>query len=41
MSVCKKVATLVAGAAVLLFGATGAMAITNGQPDGNNHPHVA
>jgi len=25
---------------VMLFGATGAMAITNGQPDGANHPYV-
>jgi hypothetical protein len=40
MSVCKRAATLVAAIAVLLFGATGAMAITNGQPDGNNHPYV-
>jgi hypothetical protein len=40
MSVCKRAATLVAAVAVLLFGATGAMAITNGQPDGTNHPYV-
>jgi hypothetical protein len=40
MSVCRRAATLVAAVAVLLFGATGAMAITNGQPDGNNHPYV-
>lgn len=40
MSVCRRAATLVAAVAVLLFGATGAMAITNGQPDGTNHPYV-
>jgi hypothetical protein len=40
MNVCRRAATLVAAIAVLLFGATGAMAITNGQPDGNNHPYV-
>lgn len=40
MNVCRRGATLVAAIAVLLFGATGAMAITNGQPDGNNHPYV-
>ena len=40
MKICRRAATLVAAIAVLLFGATGAMAITNGQPDGNNHPYV-
>jgi hypothetical protein len=40
MSVCRRAVTLIAAIAVLLFGATGAMAITNGQPDGNNHPYV-
>jgi hypothetical protein len=40
MSVCRRAATLVAVMAVLLFGASGAMAITNGVPDGNNHPYV-
>jgi hypothetical protein len=40
MNVFRRAATLVAAIAVLLFGATGAMAITNGQPDGNNHPYV-
>ena len=40
MSFCRRAATLVAAIAVLLFGATGAMAITNGQPDGTNHPYV-
>ncbi len=40
MNVSRRAATLVAAIAVLLFGATGAMAITNGQPDGNNHPYV-
>jgi hypothetical protein len=40
MTVCRRAATLVAAIAVLLFGATGAMAITNGQPDGTNHPYV-
>ena len=40
MSLCRRAATLVAVMAVLLFGASGAMAITNGVPDGNNHPYV-
>jgi hypothetical protein len=40
MNVCRRGATLLAAIAVLLFGASGAMAITNGQPDGNNHPYV-
>jgi hypothetical protein len=40
MRICKSAAALVVIAAVMLVGATGAMAITNGQPDGTNHPYV-
>jgi hypothetical protein len=40
MRICKRAAALIATAALVLFGASGAMAITNGQPDGDNHPYV-
>jgi len=40
MRICKRAVALVATVAVMLFGATGALAITNGQPDGENHPYV-
>ena len=40
MRIWKKAVTLVATAAIMLVGATGAGAITNGQPDGDNHPYV-
>jgi hypothetical protein len=40
MRICKRAMALLATAAVMLFGATGALAITNGQPDGENHPYV-
>ena len=33
-------AALAAALIAILVGATGAGAITNGQPDGNNHPYV-
>jgi hypothetical protein len=36
----KRVLVLVAAAAAVLIGATAASAITNGQPDGDNHPYV-
>ena len=33
-------AALLAAAALLLGGANSALGITNGQPDGENHPYV-
>ena len=35
-----RVAAFAATLAIMLFGATAAMAITNGVPDGTNHPYV-
>jgi hypothetical protein len=40
MQMRRKVAVLVAAASVMLAGAATALAITNGQPDGTNHPYV-
>jgi hypothetical protein len=40
MRIRTKVAALAAGLISILVGATGAGAITNGQPDGSNHPYV-
>lgn len=41
MRIFSKAAVVAALIFVLLVGANGAMAITNGQPDGPNHPYVA
>jgi hypothetical protein len=35
-----RMAVVIATVAALLSGATAALAITNGQPDGDNHPYV-
>lgn len=40
MHIGKRVAVLLATATAVLAVATGALGITNGQPDGNNHPYV-
>jgi hypothetical protein len=40
MRLRRKFAVLVLTAVAVLVGAAGAQAITNGQPDGNNHPYV-
>src|SRR5215213_7724833 len=40
MRLRKRVAALVSIAGIMLVGATGAMAITNGQPDAGRHPYV-
>jgi len=40
MRLSRKLAALAAAAFVLLGSTTAALAITNGQPDGNNHPYV-
>jgi Trypsin len=40
MRLCKRAAALVAAAAIVLGVATGAQAITNGQPDNGRHPYV-
>ncbi|HET8811168.1 MAG TPA: trypsin-like serine protease [Gaiella sp.] len=40
MSLPRKLAALAVAALVMLGGSTAALAITNGTPDGNNHPYV-
>jgi hypothetical protein len=40
MRLSRKLAALAAAALVVLVGSTAALAITNGTPDGNNHPYV-
>jgi hypothetical protein len=40
MRLSKKLVALAAAAFVVLSGSTAALAITNGTPDGNNHPYV-
>jgi hypothetical protein len=40
MRIRKRMSVLVATGIAVLLGATGASAITNGQPDGDNHPYV-
>ena len=40
MHIRKRLTALVATAGVMLAVATGALGITNGQPDGDNHPYV-
>jgi hypothetical protein len=40
MHVRKRMAAVVAVSIMVMVGATAAVAITNGQPDGNNHPYV-
>jgi hypothetical protein len=40
MRLSRKLAALTVAALVLLGGSTAALAITNGTPDGNNHPYV-
>ena len=40
MRLSKKLVALAAAAFVVLSGSTAALAITNGTPDGHNHPYV-